>query len=1249
MLVRRLFILFALSLTFFSILTANERLVISSIDGSSSQMIATQVYVADESWNVYRPQTAAEFSILEGSIPITPLSLNCHSIPSLQPCPIFAMFNTSSLLGANAATAQRLISSLVSALPSDGSTLGIGLFGERPYVLQDFTSDKSSLSKLQLGFNAGSGTSYDNALLQPPAGALSFVQRSSGAKIIILITDSYGKCNVDSIARRALASQTRIICISLGLPLSDDLRKISTATNGFYFENIVNEFRAEEVAHEIYWRLNGIMPCEITWKSHSACIPNRSFFITHLPTGAKNISPKMAAATALPQLKISPSNIDFGCVGASDSIEITLQAIGGNISLYGFSSDNSDFSANTFLSNIILKDGEERKISVVYRPSDSLFTAARLTFLSDVCPSSITLSAGCLGQRLRPNTVKIIAPNGGEGFIAGDTARIVWQGTPDGGVARLEFSSDGGASWNFLTEGEGLSSYDWIVPAYNSQRCLVRVIYFRSLQKQYVFNVFGDAVNSARFSKNGDLSVVASDDKTVRVFSNKNGAELHVFAFPSENNGVKCAEFSPDGATIAAVAGGNLSAFILDANTGVEKNRLEGHSSGIKTCEFSSNGKYLLTGSKDFTVRLWDLRGNIGIASISGHIGEIEAAHFIDITSQKSGSDSIRFFSAAKNDQSVFEYSALYPPGVIDKKQYAMSFGLLTAGYNFKTKLIALAFENGLLRITSDLSQNGLEISVNSTINDVDFNSDGTLLAVACSDNVARIYDAKSGREIRAFKGHSGQVLSVRFSPDGTQLLTASADSTTRLWDVNIGPLQSDTSDGFWQIGVKRLWANNCNFGNVDFGSVRDSTFAAAVCNGGTFPTTIDSIVITSKDAYAFDIAGGFPRNLSPDSCGAIRIRFAPSEEKIYTALCSVYSTGRKMREFTITGAGFRPNLQAVSTIDFGSAETGTFKDSLARVFLRNGYSSTITIDSIKFENSKSGFAVLNSGSATLAPGEIRAMDLRFGPLKPGRRSDRLAINYSDQGLKRTEYSQAAVDVFGEGICSQTTSFALLEAEKSRIETESGKEIQVKIIVRPPSDLPAEKLPVRCEAVFQCNASLLLPVADSVRGVVENNRRIIKATGTREPGNDVFFSLDFYTAFGNEDSTLIEIQDIAWPGCIPFALPKPITVVFTDVCRTGDSPRRFIDKSSKLYLTVTPNPAMNDGNGTIEFGLRENGEIRLYVTDMTGRIVQTISDGLFEAGAYHASENFNRFANGEYLVVLETPTKVLSTPLTIIR
>lgn len=69
----------------------------------------------------------------------------------------------------------------------------------------------------------------------------------------------------------------------------------------------------------------------------------------------------------------------------------------------------------------------------------------------------------------------------------------------------------------------------------------------------------------------------------------------------------------------------------------------------------------------------------------------------------------------------------------------------------------------------------------------VAFSPDGRLLAAACDDGRAYVWDAPAGRQSAVLAGHEQWVNGAEFSPDSRQVLTASHDGTARLWDARTG------------------------------------------------------------------------------------------------------------------------------------------------------------------------------------------------------------------------------------------------------------------------------------------------------------------------------------------------------------------------------------------------------------------------------------------------------------------------------
>ncbi|MBL9114316.1 MAG: hypothetical protein JNJ83_04865 [Verrucomicrobiaceae bacterium] len=69
----------------------------------------------------------------------------------------------------------------------------------------------------------------------------------------------------------------------------------------------------------------------------------------------------------------------------------------------------------------------------------------------------------------------------------------------------------------------------------------------------------------------------------------------------------------------------------------------------------------------------------------------------------------------------------------------------------------------------------------------VALSADGTRLATGGYDQLIKLWDTASGKEVTTLKGHNGSVNGLSFRPDSKVLASASADRTIKLWDTTKG------------------------------------------------------------------------------------------------------------------------------------------------------------------------------------------------------------------------------------------------------------------------------------------------------------------------------------------------------------------------------------------------------------------------------------------------------------------------------
>ena len=209
-----------------------------------------------------------------------------------------------------------------------------------------------------------------------------------------------------------------------------------------------------------------------------------------------------------------------------------------------------------------------------------------------------------------------------------------------------------------------------------------------------------------------------------------------------------------------------------------ERNHLQGHTDDVNHIAFSPDGKKILSGSEDNTVRLWDTETGLLIHTFVGHTDIVTDIAFSPDGKQiLSGSEdkTVRLWDT---ETGLLIHTFVGHRDIVNDIAFSRDGKQILSGSFDKT-----------VRLWD--TETGLLIHIlkghKGWVTDIAFSPDGKQILSGSFDKTVRLWDTETGLLIHILKGHKGWVTDIAFSPDGKQILSGSRDRTVRLWDTETG------------------------------------------------------------------------------------------------------------------------------------------------------------------------------------------------------------------------------------------------------------------------------------------------------------------------------------------------------------------------------------------------------------------------------------------------------------------------------
>ncbi len=309
----------------------------------------------------------------------------------------------------------------------------------------------------------------------------------------------------------------------------------------------------------------------------------------------------------------------------------------------------------------------------------------------------------------------------------------------------------------------------------------------------------------AAVSPDGRAVLTAGKNGQVRVSALADGVSLSPFPLPfsgtPEPLGVKDRYFSADGVRCLAVsadgrllfAGGwDHGGVLLGATDGARRGDLTGHEKPITSAAFTADGKRLLTGGADKTVRLWDAAagGLLRTWTFPAPIRYVCLAP-----------DGSRAVVQAQNKGRLLDLVG--PGGAPTDDFWSISRGgaILPDG-----KGVLVGLPNGADLWDADKRVfTGLSLPHTSSVSAVAVDAEGRRAATGAW-NVGHVWDLRTGAPVgppllhSGGSGHEERFRAMAFSPDSCFVAGLAFDGAIRLWDAAtgrpVGPVMQQSGAG---------------------------------------------------------------------------------------------------------------------------------------------------------------------------------------------------------------------------------------------------------------------------------------------------------------------------------------------------------------------------------------------------------------------------------------------------------------------
>ncbi len=214
---------------------------------------------------------------------------------------------------------------------------------------------------------------------------------------------------------------------------------------------------------------------------------------------------------------------------------------------------------------------------------------------------------------------------------------------------------------------------------------------------------------------------------------------------------------------------------------------LTGHKDGVLTLAFSPCGKFLVTGGKDNTIRLWSVPDGIEIQTIQAHAGDVRA-----VTFDHDGG----FFASSSWDKAIKLWRTSDCSTLATASGHASAVNCLA--FSADGKLLFSGSDDTTIKMFS-CPKCGLENTFTPQIGDIKALAVSPLGILAAGGVELQFLEAATGRLLKDNDSYVYGIHSLAFSQEGKTLAAATGmEKRFEIWDAEKLEMTGSVTDSDW-------------------------------------------------------------------------------------------------------------------------------------------------------------------------------------------------------------------------------------------------------------------------------------------------------------------------------------------------------------------------------------------------------------------------------------------------------------------